>query len=271
MSCSRRCSRRHFCSALRRGSSSSCNWARFSSSSSWSRKFPLPYRPKGGGDGLGIGTVVLRALPAVRPVRICVNVINGEYLMYYWATTCLTPLLLLFAADRLVADVSDAMRVVRAALAAILIFAAVVWLAQMTGHSHLLAQYGVAWRFADARAISMGPLKFEVWSIRLGSLAALGMPAALVLAVAARSYSGRCLYVAVMICPSPCSGSPPRGAPSSAPCAAPSGGIHLTPLHPCASPGGSGRAGAAPGARGTVPPAFLPAGGIAGIAALGEI
>ena len=125
--------------------------------------------------------------------------VNGELSLYYWATTCLTPLLLLAAIDRLAVDVSDVVRVLQAALTAILAFTAVVWVAQKTGHSQLMPKYGVAWRFADARAISIGPLSFEVFSIRLGSLAALGMPASVILAARTRRLLERCVYGAIIL------------------------------------------------------------------------
>ena len=109
---------------------------------------------------------------------------------------CLTPLLLLYAADRLAVHVTDSVWLLRAALVAILGFAAIVWVAEATGHSQLMSQYGVQWRFADARSIQMGPLQFDVWSIRLGSLAALGVPVALVFAFAAHRWPERVAYPA---------------------------------------------------------------------------
>ncbi len=124
--------------------------------------------------------------------------VNGELPLYYWVTTCLTPLLLLFAVDHLVENEGNVVRLLQAALAAILVFTAIVWVAQKTGHSYLMPQYGVAWRFADARSISVGPLSFEVFSIRLGSLVAFGMPVALILAARSRRLLPRVAYVAVI-------------------------------------------------------------------------
>jgi len=124
--------------------------------------------------------------------------LNGELFMF-WTTVCLVPVLLLYAVERLATDETDGVWLIRAALVAILGFAAIVWVAQATGHSQLMSKYGVMWRFADARTITLGPLDFDVWSIRLGSLAALGVPAAVVLAVCAKAARERLVYLAVMV------------------------------------------------------------------------
>jgi len=125
---------------------------------------------------------------------------NGQVLAY-WPGVCLVPLLLLFAIDRLAGSETDAMALVRAAVAAILAYLGIVWVAQVTGHSYVLGQAGAgfAGRFANGRGISLGPLSFVVYSIDVGSLAAMGIPAAILLALGTRSRSARLMYVAMVL------------------------------------------------------------------------
>jgi hypothetical protein len=123
--------------------------------------------------------------------------INGE-LFSYWPRVCLVPLLLLFAIDRLSRDEAHAMTLIKAAVAAILAFVGIVWVAQATGHA-LGSGSQFAERFAGSGAISLGPLSFQVYSITVGSLAAMGLPAALLFAVGARSRYARWMYVAMVL------------------------------------------------------------------------
>ena len=58
---------------------------------------------------------------------------------------------------------------------------------------------GFAGRFANGMGISLGPLGFGVYSIDLGSLAAMGMPAAVLLALRTRSRLARLIYVAMVL------------------------------------------------------------------------
>src|SRR5664280_2599981 len=93
------------------------------------------------------------------------------------------------------------MNLVRAAAVAIFAFVGIVWVAQVTGHTYLLpgGGGGVAGRFANGRGISLGPLSFSVFSIDVGSIAAIGMPAAVILALGARSRWARLFYVAMVL------------------------------------------------------------------------
>jgi hypothetical protein len=121
--------------------------------------------------------------------------INGE-VVGYWPTVCLVPLLILFSVERLTKSTDDVLWLVRAAVAAILMFVAIVVLAIATGHTQGVGEG--AWRLADHRAVALGPLSFMVWSIRLGSLVAMGLPAALVLAARARHWRERVVYTVIV-------------------------------------------------------------------------
>ena len=125
---------------------------------------------------------------------------NGE-LLVYWPEVCLVPLVLLFAIDRLTGSETDAMTLVKAVVAAIFAYVGIVWVAYVTGHSYVVASGGgdFAGRFANGIQISLGPLSFEAWSIDVGSLAAMGMPAAVLLALGTRSRSARLLYLAMVL------------------------------------------------------------------------
>lgn len=122
--------------------------------------------------------------------------LNGEWLSW-WPTVCLLPLVILFSVDRLTVNSNEAFGLVRAAVAAILVYAAIVWVAGVTGPGPLL-QGG--WRLgaADATA-TLGPLSFRVFSISLGSLIAMGVPAVSVLAARAPMRRQRSVYVAAAI------------------------------------------------------------------------
>jgi hypothetical protein len=124
--------------------------------------------------------------------------VNNEYELY-WTTVCLLPVLLLFVIERLTERPDQVLWLLRLALFAVVAFSALVWFAELTGHSQLMSQYGVQWRFADARSISIGPIAFNVWSIRLGSLAAIGAPTAVVLALRADRWLERGLTAACVV------------------------------------------------------------------------
>ena len=116
---------------------------------------------------------------------------NGD-LFAFWPAVCLVPLLLLYATDRLALDADDALWVIRAAVAAVLIYAAIAWIAGATSNAG-------AWRLGSTGPISLGPLSLTQFSIWVGSVTAMGLPAALVLTLRARRGAMRGLYLAVSI------------------------------------------------------------------------
>ena len=126
--------------------------------------------------------------------------LNGE-IFSYWPTVCLLPLLLLFGIERLTPTGDAALSVVVAGLLAVVVYLAIVWTAERTGHSHLLTQYGTdyAQRFANARQIEFGPLSFRVWAIQVGTVAAYGLPACIVLAARQRRWVRRLAFSATGI------------------------------------------------------------------------
>ena len=99
---------------------------------------------------------------------------NGE--LHRWHTVALTPLLLMFVTTRMVRTKDDAMAIVRSALMAILGFLFIVWLAVSTGNVGA-ESYVVEGRIAAYIAVALGPIKHRIWSVTLGTLIALGVPA----------------------------------------------------------------------------------------------
>ena len=133
-------------------------------------------------------------------VGLASTYVNGE-LLTYWPEVCLMPLLALFAIDRLAASETTALTLIKAAVTAIFAYVAIIWVAQVTGRTYTLpgGGGGVVGRFANGRGISLGPLSFGVWSIDVGSLAALGIPAAILLALGTRGRVARLMFAAIAL------------------------------------------------------------------------
>lgn len=128
----------------------------------------------------GLTTVSrLRYLPYILlAVAGLVNaVVHNE--INYWHIVCLTPLLMMFLVDSLVETPEDSWRLLWVALATILGYLLVYWLAEVLGtviegySGELASQYG--WRLG-ARDVSLGPIQFVSYSVTLGTLVSLGVP-----------------------------------------------------------------------------------------------
>ena len=99
-----------------------------------------------------------------------------------WIAYCLMPLFWFFLASRKIRDRNDAWLFVNLSLVAIMAFLGIVIWANATGHyESLVVATDGGWRLGYGLNVILGPIRLNVWSTILGSMASLGIPASVVL------------------------------------------------------------------------------------------
>ena len=124
-------------------------------------------------------------------VGFAAAMIHGE--VGPWYTVCLAPLLLMILTNSMVHTPDDAVRLIRAALIAILGYLIILWLASQVG---TVISGG---RVGDVN-LTLGPIQFTSWAVTLATLIASGFPAVVVLLLQVnKSNLSRFFYGAVLV------------------------------------------------------------------------
>jgi hypothetical protein len=107
--------------------------------------------------------------------------------LYTWNTYCLTPLIVFYLISRKLRCPEDAWLFVRFSLLTIFAFLLIVRCAIWTGHYLVYDPLGTEevvstnYRIADGMIIRLGPIQQILFATRFGAIAALGLPACIIL------------------------------------------------------------------------------------------
>ena len=121
---------------------------------------------------------------------------NGD--LNVWHTVCLVPLLLTILTNSMVHTPDDAVRLVRAALIAILGYLLIFWLANQIGIA--IRGRGPEQYREGTQHIILGPIEYVSWTITFGTLIALGVPTVIILLLqVGKSNLSRFFYGAILV------------------------------------------------------------------------
>lgn len=107
--------------------------------------------------------------------------VSGE--LHLWPNYFLIPFLWLFLSSKKILNQKEAWLLIKLSLLTILGFIAIATWANLTGHFKSLAigSTDSSWRFGYGYLVKLGPIQLTIWATFLGSIAALGFPACILL------------------------------------------------------------------------------------------
>ncbi len=104
-----------------------------------------------------------------------------------WHTYCLMPLLWFFLVSRKIQDQEEARLMMKLSLLTILGYFAIVECAIATGHFVIYDPFHTVegtYRLADGMIVAFGPIRLMTFATRMGAIAALGLPACIMMWIA---------------------------------------------------------------------------------------